>query len=285
MSEVLLILIVTSLSCSLIGNLLVISNQSMVADALSHSVLLGIVLGFFLTGDLNSPLLMVGASLFGVLTILMIDTLYRQKIAQDAATGLVFTFFFAAGVMLISLYARNVHLDLDMVLMGEVLFAPFVRSHLLGLDMPVALVKAVVLFLLIGTFYVALFRRFSLYLFDKTQAALVGIRVSLLKLAAMFLVSLTIVVAFESLGSITVISFLVAPAILASLVATHFISYSMISLCFGMVIACLGYYLAHSFDVTVSGTTAVVALVSFLVLLVVKLLFQKCRSVLKIGHY
>lgn len=281
MSEVLLILIVMSLSCSLIGNLLVISNQSMIADALSHSVLLGIVLGFFLTGDLNSPLLMVGASFFGVLTILAIDTLCRQTIAQDAATGLVFTFFFAVGVMLISLYARNVHLDLDLVLMGEVLFAPFSRTHLFGLDMPVALVKAIVLLLMVGTFYIVLFRRLSLYLFDKTQATLVGIRVSLLKLVAMFFISLTIVVAFESLGSITVISFLVAPAMLASLVVTTFISYSILSLCFGVLIACLGYYLAQSFDVTVSGMTAVVALVSFLVLLLVKALFQKCRLILK----
>ena len=86
MSEVLLIMIVIAMSCSLIGNILVISNQSMVADALSHSVLLGIVLGFFLTQDLNSPLLLIGASVFGVLTIVVIEAIHSQKIAQDAAT-------------------------------------------------------------------------------------------------------------------------------------------------------------------------------------------------------
>lgn len=275
MSEVLLILLVTSLSCSLIGNLLVISNQSLVADALSHSVLLGIVLGFFLTGDLNSPLLMIGASLFGLLTIVMIDILHRQKVTQDAATGLVFIFFFAMGVVLISLFAKNVHLDLDMVLMGEVLFAPFIRCKVLGFDLPVALVKAIVLVLVVGAFYSLSFRHLSLYLFDQTQARLVGVRASLLKLVVMFLVSLTIVITFDSLGSITVISFIVAPAMLASLLAKNILSYSILSLFFGMVIAYLGYYLAQLFDVTVSGTISLVALVSFLVLLLTKQIFQK----------
>ncbi|MEQ9764425.1 metal ABC transporter permease [Streptococcus sp. ZJ151] len=270
MYEVLLIMIVIAMSCSLIGNILVISNQSMLADALSHSVLLGIVLGFFLTQDLNSPLLLIGASVFGVLTIVMIEGIYSQKIAQDAATGLVFTFFFALGVMLISLFARNVHLDLDVVLMGEVLFTPFVRSQLWGVDLPVALLRGILLLLFLALFYFLYFRRLSLYLFDKTQARLVGVNLGLLKMSLTFLVSLTIVAAFDSLGSITVISFLVAPAMIASLWSQTFLSFTMLSLFSSILLASLGYYLGMLFDVTVSGMSAVVALISFLVLLLVK---------------
>ncbi|MDY3042618.1 MAG: metal ABC transporter permease [Streptococcus pluranimalium] len=270
MSEVFLIMIVIAMSCSLIGNILVISNQSMVADALSHSILLGIVMGFFLTQDLYSPLLLIGASVFGVLTIIMIEAIHSQKIAHDAATGLVFTFFFALGVMLISLFARNVHLDLDMVLMGEVLFAPFVRSQLLGVDMPLALVRGIVLFLSLSLFYLLFFWRLSLYLFDKTQARLVGVKVILLKILLMFLVSLTIVLAFDSLGSITVISFLVAPAMLASLWSQTFLSFTLLSLTFSVLLASLGYYLGMFFDVTLSGITAVVALTSFLTMMLLK---------------
>ncbi|MGT2833293.1 metal ABC transporter permease [Streptococcus halotolerans] len=270
MSEVLLIMIVTAMSCSLIGNILVISNQSMLADALSHSVLLGIVLGFFLTQDLNSPLLLIGASVFGVLTIVMIEAIHSQKVAQDAATGLVFTFFFALGVMLISLFARNVHLDLDVVLMGEVLFTPFVRSQLLGVDLPVALLRGSLLLIFLALFYFLYFRRLSLYLFDKTQARLVGVNLGLLKMSLTFLVSLTIVAAFDSLGSITVISFLVAPAMIASLWSQTFLTFTMLSLLSSILLASLGYYLGMLLDVTVSGISAVVALISFLVLLLVK---------------
>ncbi|WP_082785150.1 metal ABC transporter permease [Streptococcus halotolerans] len=263
-------MIVTAMSCSLIGNILVISNQSMLADALSHSVLLGIVLGFFLTQDLNSPLLLIGASVFGVLTIVMIEAIHSQKVAQDAATGLVFTFFFALGVMLISLFARNVHLDLDVVLMGEVLFTPFVRSQLLGVDLPVALLRGSLLLIFLALFYFLYFRRLSLYLFDKTQARLVGVNLGLLKMSLTFLVSLTIVAAFDSLGSITVISFLVAPAMIASLWSQTFLTFTMLSLLSSILLASLGYYLGMLLDVTVSGISAVVALISFLVLLLVK---------------
>ncbi|MGV3011539.1 metal ABC transporter permease [Streptococcus thoraltensis] len=282
MSEVLLIMIVIAMSCSLIGNILVISNQSMVADALSHSVLLGIVLGFFLTQDLNSPLLLIGASVFGVLTIVVIEAIHSQKIAQDAATGLVFTFFFALGVLLISLFARNVHLDLDMVLMGEVLFAPFVRSQFLGVDLPFALLRGIILCLSLMLFYALFFRRLSLYLFDKTQAKLVGVKIRLLKISLMFLVSLTIVAAFDSLGSITVISFLVAPAMIASLWAQTFLNFTALSLISSILLASLGYYLGMLFDVTVSGMSAVVALTSFLALLLVKnvvVLISKRKSI------
>lgn len=270
------------MSCSLIGNILVISNQSMVADALSHSVLLGIVLGFFLTQDLNSPLLLIGASVFGVLTIVVIEAIHSQKIAQDAATGLVFTFFFALGVLLISLFARNVHLDLDMVLMGEVLFAPFVRSQFLGVDLPFALLRGIILCLSLMLFYALFFRRLSLYLFDKTQAKLVGVKIRLLKISLMFLVSLTIVAAFDSLGSITVISFLVAPAMIASLWAQTFLNFTALSLISSILLASLGYYLGMLFDVTVSGMSAVVALSSFLALLLVKnivVLISKRKSI------
>lgn len=93
MFEVLLILMVIASSCGLLGSILVVKNQSMLADALSHSVLLGIVLGFFISHSLDSPLLIVGASLFGLLSVLAIDRLHSRKIAHDAATGLVFSFF------------------------------------------------------------------------------------------------------------------------------------------------------------------------------------------------
>lgn len=278
MPEVLLIMLVLAISCSMVGNILVITNQSMLADALSHSVLLGIVLGFFLVRDLNSPLLMIGASVFGVLTIVLIDRIHSQKVAHDAATGLVFTCFFALGVMLISLFARNVHLDLDMVLMGEVLFAPFVRMDLFGLSLPLALVKGLIFLLVISTFYLLFFRHLSLFLFDQTQARLAGVKVSLLMVSLMFLTSLSIVTAFDSLGSITVISFLVAPAMLASLVTRRFVWFSVLSSLFAVAIASIGYYISMGLDVTVSGVTALVALITFLIALAFKNLLGLRRS-------
>ena len=136
--------------------------------------------------------------------------------------------------------------------------------------MPLALVRGIVLFLSLSLFYLLFFWRLSLYLFDKTQARLVGVKVILLKILLMFLVSLTIVLAFDSLGSITVISFLVAPAMLASLWSQTFLSFTLLSLTFSVLLASLGYYLGMFFDVTLSGITAVVALMSFLTMMLLK---------------
>ncbi|BDD39632.1 metal ABC transporter permease [Streptococcus ruminantium] len=260
MFEVLLILIVIASSCGLLGSILVVKNQSMLADALSHSVLLGIVLGFFISHSLDSPLLVVGASLFGLLSVLAIDRLHSRKVAHDAATGLVFSFFFAVAVMLISLFARNVHLDVDMVLQGEVLFAPLHRMDIFTWSLPVSLVKSTFAWLVILGFFSWGYYRLRIYLFDSNHARLSGLQTSLLEVAILILVSLTTVLAFEAIGSITVIVFLVAP----SMAALHWAKSFWQLLVWGQLIAVLtvilGVLLANQLDLTMSGTCATVSL-------------------------
>ncbi|HFI0256619.1 TPA: metal ABC transporter permease [Streptococcus suis] len=261
MLEVLVILFVVGCSCGLIGSVLVVRNQSMLADALSHSVLLGIVLGFLISQNLDSPLLLLGAAIFGLLTIVAIDGLHTRKLAQDAATGLLFTFFFAIAVILISLFARNVHLDMDMVLMGEVLFAPLNRIDLLGISLPLALVKSVGLLLVLVLFFFLSLQPLKLYLLDKEQAKLQGIRTRPLELSLLFLVSLTTVLSFEVVGSMTVIVFLLAPSMAALPWSKHFFQFLVFGQCFAILTVFLGFLCANWFDLTMSGTCAVLSLV------------------------
>ncbi|HFH9836762.1 TPA: metal ABC transporter permease [Streptococcus suis] len=261
MLEVLVILFVVGCSCGLIGSVLVVRNQSMLADALSHSVLLGIVLGFLISQNLDSPLLLLGAAIFGLLTIVAIDGLHTRKLAQDAATGLLFTFFFAIAVILISLFARNVHLDMDMVLMGEVLFAPLNRIDLLGISLPIALVKSVGLLLVLVLFFFLSLQPLKLYLLDKEQAKLQGIRTRPLELSLLFLVSLTTVLFFEVVGSMTVIVFLLAPSMAALPWSKHFFQFLVFGQCFAILTVFLGFLCASWFDLTMSGTCAVLSLV------------------------
>lgn len=277
MSEVLLILIFVSLSCSLLGSLLVVNNQSPVADALSHSVLLGIVLAFFLVHDLDSPFLMVGATVFGLFTVYGIEWLTTQKLAYDAATGLVFSFFFAVAVILISVFARNVHLDMDMVLLGEVIFAPLYRMTILSVSLPVALIKSIAIFVLVILFILVTSRRLALYLFDASMAGLVGIKLVALRLLTMSLVSLTIVVSFDAVGAISVISFLVAPAMTALFWAKHFSTMLGLAGLFAIMNVTIGYFLAIYFDLTVAGTCA---FIGFLVFLLNMLITQLMKPLL-----
>ncbi|HEM6219594.1 TPA: metal ABC transporter permease [Streptococcus suis] len=262
MLEVLLILLAVGSSCGLIGSVLVVRNQAMLADALSHSVLLGIVLGFFVSHSLDSPLLLLGAAVFGLLTVLAIEGLDSRKLAQDAATGLLFTFFFALAVILISLFARNVHLDLDMVLMGEVLFAPLNRLDFLGLSLPLALVKSVGLLLVLSVFFFLNFQALTLYLLDKEQAKLQGIATKRLELGLIFLVSLTTVSSFEAVGSMAVIVFLLAPSMAALPWSKHFCQFLVLGQCCAILMIVLGFGLASWLDLTMSGTCSVMGLLT-----------------------
>lgn len=270
MLEVLLVLVLVSISCSLIGSVLVLQHQSLLADALSHSVLLGIVLGFFVSGNLDSPLLMMGATLFGVLSVFIIDVLHTQKLAHDAATGLVFSFFFAVAVILISLFARNVHLDMDIVLMGEVLFAPLHRMEIAGVSVPVSVVKSSLTLLANGAFFIALYQPLKVFLFDKTQAQLAGLPVKWVQFFLLLLVSLTTVLSFDAIGSMTVIVFLVAPAMTVLPWVSHLWQLLLGAVLSGVVAVSLGYMVASAFDLTMSGSCAVVSLLVFLLSVVVR---------------
>ena len=135
-AEILLIAIFMSAACALPGNFLVLRRMSMLTDAISHTVLLGIVLAFLAVGSLDSPLLIIGASLMGVLTVWLIELLYQSRlVASDSAIGLIFPLLFSIAVILVTRYAGNVHLDTDCILLGELAFAPFDRLIINGMDL------------------------------------------------------------------------------------------------------------------------------------------------------
>ncbi len=112
-------------TCGIVGTFLVLRRIAMVADAISHTVLLGIVGAFLVSQTLEGPLMLVGAAIVGLATTYFIQVLDNAGVPTDAAIGVVFTALFSVGVILVSLYARDVHLDVDHVLMGDISFAPF----------------------------------------------------------------------------------------------------------------------------------------------------------------
>ncbi|MGK0452552.1 MAG: manganese/zinc/iron transport system permease protein, partial [Neolewinella sp.] len=126
--EIQLIASLVAIACALPGTFLVLRKMAMISDAISHSILPGIVLGFFITQDLNSPLLIVLAALTGVVTVMLVEFIQRTKLVkEDTAIGLVFPALFSIGVIMIAKNANDVHLDIDAVLLGELAFAPFDR--------------------------------------------------------------------------------------------------------------------------------------------------------------
>lgn len=262
------VVMVTAVSCALLGVFLVLKNMAMVADALSHTVLLGIVLGYFIAGDLDSPILFVGAALFGVMTVYAIEYVVDKfAIQSDAATGLVFTLLFAIAIILISKYARNVHLDVDVVLNGEVVFATLNTMEIFGIQVPISFARMFVMLVINLAFVAVTYQQLKVSIFDPTYAKSIGVAVGLLNLVLMTLVSITTVVAFDTVGAILVISLMVAPALSAHLLSKRLSIMLIVALLYGVINSVLGYYVATYFNVSISGTIAFAGFMTFLLTL------------------
>jgi len=270
MIESLYILIITSLACAVLGVFLVLRRLSMVSDAISHSVLLGIVIGYFVTKDIGSVLLIIGASLFGVLTTVCIELLIKSKrVTEDASVGIIFPLFFSIAVILITRYARNVHLDTEVVLIGEIILAPLHRINFLGISLPKALVQMSFVLLINAAFIAVFFRKLKISSFDPVYAGVAGIAGTGLYYVFMALVSFTAVSAFESVGAILAIAFFISPAASAYLISKDLKITIFLAAVYAVVNSCIGYFLAVKFNVSMSGMCALVSGLTFMITIAV----------------
>ncbi len=263
--EILLIAVVTAVAAALPGAFLVLRRLALVSDAISHAILPGIVVAFFLTGNLNSPLLLIAAAATGVLTVALIEAIHRSRLVpEDAAIGLVFPALFALGVILVSRYAGNVHLDTDSVLLGELAFAPFDRLVVGGVDLgPAALWSMGAILALNIVVIVVAFKELKLATVDPGLAAALGFSPVLLHYGLMALVSITAVGAFNAVGSVLVVALMIAPPATAYLLAERLKSMLWLSAVIAAVAAVAGYAMAWVLDVSIAGSMATASGVLF----------------------
>ncbi len=263
--EIQLIAVVVAAACALPGVFLVLRGMSMLADAISHTVLLGIVLVFFAVQDLQSPWLLLGAAAVGVLTVSLVELLNNTRLVkQDAAIGLVFPALFSLAVILISRFARGVHLDVDAVLLGELAFAPFDRIQLFGLDLPHALVTMGAILLLNAGLIALFYKELKLSTFDAGLAATLGFAPGLLHYGLMALVSVTAVGAFDAVGAVLVVALMVTPAAAAWLLTDDLRKMLLLSVLIAVLSALGGYWLARLLDANIAGAMATMTGVIFL---------------------
>lgn len=263
--EVLSILILASVVCVLPGVFLILKKMTMMTDAISHTILLGIVLAFFIVHNLDSPILILGATLVGLATTWFIELLYKSKrVSEDAAIGIVFPLLFGIAVILITLFGKNVHLDIDSVLLGEVVFAPLVRTTIFGISVPTSLLSLSVVLLLNLIFIILFYKELKLSAFDSGFALLAGFSLVFLQYGLMTLVSITSVVAFDVVGSILVIALMVGPGLCARLLSDQLHEMIVESVAIAVFNAVLGYFLAVWFDVSAAGMVATVTGMTFI---------------------
>lgn len=269
--EIQLIAVVVAVACSLPGVFLVLRKMSMMTDAITHTILLGIVIAFFITNSLTSPFLILGAALMGVFTVFLTEILNGTRlVSEDSAIGIVFPLLFSIAIIIISKYAGSVHLDTDSVLLGELAYAPFNRLFLFGRDLgPKAIYSMGTILILNLLFIIIFFKELKIATFDSALATTLGFMPSLIHYSLMSLVSITAVGAFESVGSILVIAFMIGPPVTAHLLTDDLRIMILLSALAGSINALLGYQIALYFDVSIAGSMAVMTGITFLLVFIV----------------
>ncbi len=251
-----------AVSCGILGCFLVLRKMAMVGDAISHAVLPGIVFAFLITGSRGSVTVLIGAASLGLLTTLLIEFFHQKaKLQSDASIGVTFTWLFAIGVILISVFAGQVDLDQDCVLHGEIAYVPLDLWILpSGIVMgPTALYQQLLVLMAISIVVFFAFKELKITTFDPAFASSVGISVSLWHYVLMGLVSVATVASFESVGAILVVALLIVPPATAYLMTSSLTKMIFLTVVIGIFVSAVGYYVASVLDGSISGSMTTVS--------------------------
>jgi manganese/zinc/iron transport system permease protein len=261
--------ILVAVACALLGSFLVLRRMAMLADAISHAILPGIVAGYFFAQGPSLLAGFAGAALAAVLTVALVQALQNtQRVGSESAIGIVFPAMFALGTFLVSKYFANVHLDTDAVLYGNIEFSAFDVLRVNGLNLgPQSLWVMGALCVLNLLFVTLFFKELKLATFDPGLAASLGFSPVLIHYALMAMVSITTVGAFTAVGAILVVAFIIVPAATAYLLTDDLKQMIVIAVIVGVVSAVAGFALAYEFDASVAGAMASMTGVCFLLAL------------------
>lgn len=270
-----------AVNCGLLGSFLVLRKLSLLGDALSHAVLPGIVIAFLITEEVNSFWMLMGASIFGILSMLLIEWLNRiGGFGKESAIGIIYTLLFAVGVILITSQAENADIDVDCVLFGDINTTPLLDTTW-GIPQPtfnliiITIINA--LFILFGI------KGFKITAFDNKYAKTLGIQVIFWNYLLLGLTSITTVYSFDSVGAIMVIGLLVMPASFANIITRKINHFLIIAIAFGIINCIAGYYAALLLQVSAVATIGtLMGLETILVIMIKKYALGRSGSKAKL---
>ncbi|MDI6401844.1 metal ABC transporter permease, partial [Balneolaceae bacterium ANBcel3] len=244
-------------------------KMSLIGDAIAHAVLPGIVIAFLLTSGRNTLPMLIGAGFFGLLTVYLTEEISKRgRIFHDASMGIVFTTLFSIGIILISLFARNVDIDQECVLFGEIAYVPWdlwiIGETSIG---PRPFWILLFVFSMNLAFVLFFYKELKTYSFSPQLALTLGLPAGLIHYMLMGSVSVTTVASFESVGAILVLALLIVPPATAYLLTERLSRMLILSVCFGVSSVFGGYYFALWINSSIAGAIAVVSGLQFALVL------------------
>ena len=258
-----------AIACALPGNFLVLRQQALIGDAISHVVLPGIVVAFLVTGTIGTAPMLIGAAAAALVAVALIEGVRRLgRIEPGAAMGVVFTSMFAAGVLLLEQSdASSVHIDVEHAFMGNLeslvwfqakgwssLFDPTALKALPE-ELPRIAIVCASMIVLVGIFW----RWLKIATFAEAFAQAQGIPTRALGLGLVVSAAIAAVAAFDAVGSIIVIAMFICPPASARLMTNHLGAQILWSIAFAVLSAVTGYVVAGYGPLWVGATHAVSA--------------------------
>jgi len=258
-----------AMSCGLVGNYLMLRRMALMGDAVSHSVLPGLVIAFLVTGTRSTGAMLLGALLAGVATTVIVETIQRKtRVKQDASIGVTFTTLFAVGVVLVSIYSSQVDLDADCVLYGDI--GMLVIDPIQGWTaIPAAVLRTGVVTGVVVLMIVFFYKELLVSSFDAGLARSLGINPTFVHYALMVVLSVVAVSAFEAVGSILVVAMLILPGATASLLTDRLPLVHGISVAHAIISAVGGVHLSLALNCQVGPAMVVMGAGVFAVVWVV----------------
>ncbi len=240
--------------CAVLGVFLYLRRLSLVADAIAHVALPGIVAAFLLGATFDGPFMLLGAAGFGLFSAVAIGWLQRRPhVRTDAAIGIVFTTLFAAGVIALTIGVHDAHLDTDCVLFGNILGVSDGTLTMLAITAP----------MLLGLVAIG-WRWLAVSTFDEGFAASIGVPVVFVHYALMGGVSVQTVASFEAVGAILVMALIITPAATAHLLCDRLVPTVATAVAHGLLSTVIGMYASIWFDTSSAGSIVVAGAVLYL---------------------
>jgi ABC-type Mn2+/Zn2+ transport system permease subunit len=239
--------------CAVVGVYVVVRGMAFFGDALAHSILPGVAVGYLLTGGAREPLFWWGTGT-AVLVSLAIGAVSKgARIKQDTAIGVIFAGMFALGIAMISTM-KSYTVDLTHFLFGDIL-------GISGDQLLTIAIFSGLIILLVAAFY----KEFLVITFDPTLAATLRIRTRLFEYLQLVLIALAIAVSFQAVGVALMVAMLVTPAAAAYLLTKRLPVMMVLAAAIASISGVVGLYLSYYINVASGPAIVLVATLIFVV--------------------
>ena len=238
--------ILIGITAGIIGSFVILRGLSLMGDAIGHAVLPGVALSFLF--GINP---VIGAVVFGLIASTFIGIVSDKTVLKkDTVMGVVFTSFFALGIVLISQIPTRVHVH--SILFGNMLTVTPER-------LATMVIVTISLVVLVFLFY----KELLLTSFDETMAQVAGLKTKLIHYLFLFVLTLVIVLSLQITGAILIVAMIITPAATAFLLTNRMHWMIIISALIGLISSVIGIFVSFTFDISSGSSIVVVAAACF----------------------